>query len=373
MTLAAWLHDLSPFAIRFTQGFGLRWYGLSYALGFLLGWLILRWLSVRRIILIPPERVGDAILYAVVGVVVGGRLGYVLVYEPSLLVTFSGGFPWWGLLAINQGGMASHGGLAGVIIAAFFIARGWKDEHGVVRGRTGVLHILDALALITPTGLLLGRLANFINGELLGKIVAMPGQPAPAWAIKYPQEVLVGRWPGTPDRTIEQRRQLEDLVATYAPTAPDLRSGYEHVLDLLQRGNQTIASQLEPLISARVPSQLYQAAAEGLITGAVLWLIAMKPRRPGVIGATFMVTYGILRIITEQFWRLPDAQFKVGRPYGLSRGQWLSVAMIAVGVFFLFWIARRAAPKLGGWAVRHAPDGTPLSPDAPPPPATPAH
>lgn len=365
MPLAAWLHDLSPFALRITQDFGLRWYGLSYAAAFLLGWLILRWLARRRIILMPPDRVGDAILYAVIGVVVGGRLGYVLFYEPSLLISFSSSPPWWGVLAINQGGMASHGGMAGVITAAFLIARGWKDEQGIRRGQSSVLHTLDALALITPSGLFLGRVANFINGELLGKVVAPPGQPAPAWSVKFPQEVLVGQWPGIPERTIEQQRQLEAFVETHSLPGQSLREGYTHILDLVHRGNNTLAAQLEPLISARVPSQLYQAAAEGLIVGLVLWLLAMKPRTPGIIGAAFMLTYGVLRIITEQFWRLPDAQFAVGRPYGLSRGQWLSVAMVAVGLFFLIYLTRRGGRKLGGWAVPHAPDGTPL-PASPP-------
>src|SRR4051794_13509025 len=102
--LAAWFHDLSPFALRLTSGFGLRWYGISYALGFLVGWAVLRRLSRIGFSKIPYDRVGDAILYAVMGVVIGGRLGYVLVYQPSLLTSFTSDPPWWGLLAINQGG-----------------------------------------------------------------------------------------------------------------------------------------------------------------------------------------------------------------------------------------------------------------------------
>jgi phosphatidylglycerol:prolipoprotein diacylglycerol transferase len=88
--LAAWFHNLSPFAIEISPGFGVRWYGLSYAMGFLIGYLVLRWLARRRVVLIPPERVGDAILMVVAGVIVGGRLGYVLIYQRSLLWT------WWG-------------------------------------------------------------------------------------------------------------------------------------------------------------------------------------------------------------------------------------------------------------------------------------
>jgi len=364
MTLAAWLHDISPFAVRFTQDFGLRWYGLSYAAAFVIGWLILGWLARRRVILIPPERVGDAILLSVIGVVVGGRLGYVLVYERSLLWTFSDSLPWWGLLSINQGGMASHGGLVGVIVASFFISRGWKDEQGVRRGRMPVLHTLDALALITPSGLFLGRVANFINGELLGRVVAGPGQPAPAWSIKFPQEVLVGEWPGISKRTAAEQFRLEHFVEGHSLPGQTLNGAYAHIVDLIQHGNRELGRELSPLLSARVPSQLYQAAAEGIVVGVVVWWVARKPRLPGVVGAAFMISYGVLRIITEQFWRLPDAKFVTNpRPYGLSRGQWLSVGMIVVGVAFAVWIVRRGGEKLGGWGVSRKADA-PATPSA---------
>src|SRR5437870_1586985 len=102
--LAAWLHNLSPFALRLWDDFGLRWYGLSYAAGFLVAWLLLRFLCRRGAAPFPAERAGDVILYGVVGVVVGGRLGYVLFYDPSLLWDFGHTPPWWGLLAINRGG-----------------------------------------------------------------------------------------------------------------------------------------------------------------------------------------------------------------------------------------------------------------------------
>jgi phosphatidylglycerol---prolipoprotein diacylglyceryl transferase len=208
---------------------------------------------------------------------------------------------------------------------------------------------------------MLGRLANFVNGELLGKVVAMPGQPAPWWAVKFPQEVLVERWPGIPERTAEQEVQLRALVAQYAPTQPDVYSGYQHVLELLQRGNRAVAQQLEPLISARVPSQLLQAAAEGLGVGLTVWFVARKPRLPGILGCWFLISYGVLRIITEQFWRLPDAKFADPRPYGLSRGQWLSVLMVVIGLVALVWLVRRGGQKLGGWGVRH--DAAPAGPN----------
>jgi len=184
--LGGWLHDLSPFVFRLPNGFGPRWYGLSYLAGFLIGWLVLKRLARRGLIAIPEHRVADAIMLVVLGVVVGGRLGYCLVYRPGLFIDFSTetvlglDLPVWGVLKIWDGGMASHGGMAGVIVAAWRISRGFKAETEdgaiITEGRCPPLHVLDALALVAPFGLLLGRIANFINGELLGRVVAGPGE-----------------------------------------------------------------------------------------------------------------------------------------------------------------------------------------------------
>lgn len=356
MTLAAWLHSLSPYAVRISSDFGIRWYGLSYALGFALGWMLLRFLCKRHACRIPLERVGDAIVTVVVGVVVGGRLGYVLIYEPHLLSEFSNDAPWWGLLAINRGGMASHGGMIGVIIAAFYIARGFKNPTGERIGKAPVLHVLDTMALIAPAGLGLGRIANFVNGELLGKIVADPGKPAPWWAVKFPQEVLsapMSQGGHRPELTADQQTALNAIVAPFKLASMPFGDAYERVLTRLQAGDSAIAKALDPLISARHPSQLYQAFAEGLVLFVVLWFIARKPRTPGVIGGWFLIGYGVMRIITE-LYRLPDAQLAVQRFYGLSRGQWLSVGMVAAGTVMLPIVLKRGGKKLGGWWAQSA-------------------
>jgi phosphatidylglycerol:prolipoprotein diacylglycerol transferase len=349
--LAAWFHNLSPFALRISGDFGLRWYGLSYAMGFLVGWLLLRWLGRRGAVAIKPERAGDAILYAVVGVVVGGRLGYALVYEPSLFWTFSADPPWWGLLAINHGGMASHGGMVGVIIASAVIARKLADpEPGRKVG--SVLRVLDALALITPPGLFLGRMANFVNGELLGREFA--GSPSPWWTIKFPQEVLVvdsAGHQGLPVRSAAELSQIQAIIENAGIRASSFEAGYRMLLEKIQAGRHDLQAQLEPLIHARYPSQLFQGAAEGIVLGLILWGIARWPHRAGVVGCWFMVCYGIMRILTE-VWRLPDSQFEVGRPMGLSRGQWLSVGMVAVGVAGLIGIMKRGGARVGGWRRR---------------------
>ncbi|MAO21117.1 MAG: hypothetical protein CMJ25_10240, partial [Phycisphaerae bacterium] len=183
--LGGWFHDLSPFAFRISGGFGIRWYGLSYAMGFLAGFLLLRMLAKRGATEIPLSRAADVIMYFILGVLIGGRLFYVIGYEPKLLGLIDGA-PWWGVLAINRGGMASHGGIVGVALACWRVSRGFKEETGRIIGRTSPLCVLDTAAMITPLGLLFGRLANFVNAELLGAVVAKPGEHAPWWAVRYP-------------------------------------------------------------------------------------------------------------------------------------------------------------------------------------------
>lgn len=349
MTLAAWLHDFSPVALRLGP-FTVRWYGLSYLAGFAAGWLLLRWLARRGVVRIAPERVADAILLIIVGVVVGGRLGYVLLYRPSLLWSFTPDLPWWGVLAIHEGGMASHGGMIGLIVAAWLIARGPADHDGVRSGAVPVRHVLDAMCLIGPLGLLFGRLANFVNGELLGRIVALPGAPAPWWAVRFPQELVET---DAPALTAEQHGALKALMEAVRRPGDSDAAALDRLIEAVQAGVPGIGERLAPLLSARHPSQLYQAAAEGVVVGAVLWFVARRPRVPGVVGCWFLISYGALRVVTE-FWRLPDAHLKTPRIAGLSRGQWLSLVMVAVGVAILAKLARSREPKLGGWARRPA-------------------
>ncbi len=347
-TLAAWLHDLDPVALSLPGGLAIRWYGIAYIAGFAIAWWGLSQLAKRGWIAIPREAVGDVILATMIGVIIGGRLGYVLVYKPSLMLDFGGGFPWWGLFRINEGGMASHGGIVGAIAGAWFMARKLKLP---------LLHVLDCLALATPIGLMLGRLANFVNGELLGRIVAGPGEPAPWWAVRYPQELSEreGEISHTPAQTLE----LESLAleANVALGTPDAALTYGAIERAVQTGHAHIAERLAPLLNARHPSQLYQALAEGLVVLVVLILVWRKPRRAGIVGAWFLITYGVGRIATE-FVRLPDAHFGASaRLLGLSRGQWLSAAMVAIGAVMIWWVCRRAdATRYGGWGTRASAD-----------------
>ena len=341
-----WFHDLSPFAFRISGGFGIRWYGLSYAMGFLAAYMLLRMLAKRSATEIPLARAADAMMYFILGVLIGGRLFYVIGYEPHLLTDFSSSAPWWGVLAINRGGMASHGGIVGVAFACWRISRGFRTETGKIVGRTTPLNILDTAAMMTPLGLFFGRVANFINAELLGAVVTKPGEHAPWWAVRYPQEIL-----SLPDdklvQTPEQMQQIAELSMMHMlPSDVDWIQGYERVLEQIQKGNDGLLAQLEPLIAARYPTQLIQAGLDGLLVFVCVWIVAMKPRKPGIVAGVFGIVYALGRIPMDLI-RLPDTG--VSQFGAITRGQVYSGLTLLAGMALVFWGMRTKAPKHGGW------------------------
>ena len=189
MLAESYLHTLSPFLLRISGEIGLRWYGLAYLAGFLLAGRIMAKLvkSGRSPLARQNIDPGSLLTSLVVGVIVGGRLGFAFFYQPQVLWTFSPSFPFWETLAIHKGGMASHGGMLGVLVAsAWFVRKNKLDLYDT-------FHVADLAAFCATPGLFLGRLANFINAELWGEPVA--ASPAPWWSVKYPNEML----PGHPD------------------------------------------------------------------------------------------------------------------------------------------------------------------------------
>jgi phosphatidylglycerol:prolipoprotein diacylglycerol transferase len=249
----------------------IRWYALAYIVGLLLGWRCLRRLVQRPGWRITPEQLDDLLLYVTLGVVLGGRLGYVLFYRPEHYLSDP-----LDALSIWRGGMSFHGGMLGVIVASALFAR--------LRGLSA-LEIFDAIAVAAPIGLLLGRIANFVNSELFGRVADVP------WAVIFPN--------GGPQ--------------------------------------------------ARHPSQLYEAGLEGLVLLAVMIWVGWRPRVPGSagrLGGIFLIGYGIARSIAELF-REPDAHlgFLAG---GITMGQLLSLPMVLVGAAFLTWshvASRRSTPQ----------------------------
>ncbi len=339
----SYLHDLNPFAIQFTESFGIRWYGLAYAVGFLIGWSMISWLARTGRSPLTPRLVGDFMTYVIVGVLVGGRLGYALFYDPHLIIGFSGTIPFWDLLAINKGGMASHGGVIGSVLACCLFG---------YRRRTSILHLFDLCAWACTPGLGLGRIANFVNGELWGRPLPADGQlDPPWWSIKYPEQIL------SPE--FLHRDALEALC----PIVGGDQTFLANLVEAMQAGNQEVIEVVRPLLTAYYPSQLLQALTDGPILLAVLALIWLKPRKPGIIAAWFLIAYGVLRIATE-FFRAPDEG--IGLVLGLSRGQWLSTVMVIAGALLLAVSARRTAPRYGGlvWVERES--GTGSSPSSAP-------
>ncbi len=282
--------DISPdiFSVSiFGMTIALRWYALAYIVGILAGWrLVIR--AIKRPSLwrddTPPmttTQIEDLLTWIIIGVILGGRLGYVLFYQPAYYLANP-----MQILAIWQGGMSFHGGLLGVIAAAFIFT--WRQ--GIPKTAAA-----DAIALGVPPGLLLGRIANFINAELWGRPTDLP------WGVAFPGD-----------------------AAQYCPDVVGL--------------------------CARHPSQLYEALLEGLILGAVLLVLVWKRgalKHPGRVAGTFFAGYGLSRFLVE-FVRQPDAQFiSEGNPlglawhvggWGLTMGQILSVPMIALGL----WLILRA-------------------------------
>lgn len=320
----SYLHDLDPTALQLTDSFGIKWYGLSYLTGFVVAWLVMRWLSSTGRILLTATQVGDFITWSIAGVLVGGRLGYALFYEPSLFTDFSADFPFWGLLAIQRGGMASHGGMIGCILFMLVFAR-----------RSGIpwLHLLDITAFVAPPGLFFGRLANFVNGELWG--VPLPAErqiDPPWWSIKYPEEVHT--------LPVEQVEGLRTLLEN--PAAPDL---HRQVVAEALAGNQLLIESMTPLLPARYPSQFFQALSDGpvlLLLLAGVWLVA---RRPGVVAGCFLIGYGILREITELFRERHYGALEVGE---LRTAMVLSIGLIVAGLFLVLWSSTRRTEPIGG-------------------------
>jgi phosphatidylglycerol---prolipoprotein diacylglyceryl transferase len=307
--LAFYLHDLSPYMVRFGDGIALHWYGFAYVMGFYGCYLVMRGLARRGYGELKPDQVGDYVtLVSLFGVVLGGRLGYILFYKLDEYLAHP-----LDIFLINKGGMASHGGILGVLIFTLWYGR---------RHKISGLGIGDNLVVGAPLGLLFGRIANFINGELWGHPSTVP------WAVKFPTEI-----------------HQQDFVPL-APLSFDYHDLPGHSSEIVAAVRQLPdgLQQLEAALPARHPSQLYEAGLEGLLLFLVMLFVRTRSRNlpNGLLSGLFFVLYAIVRIIGERF-RVPDA----GLIMGVSRGQFYSVFMILIGLGFFasaLISGRRKAP-----------------------------
>lgn len=305
---------IDPVALDLPGPLDIRWYGLGYLLGFSLGYLVLRSLARRGFLRVDPDAIGDLIFGLVVGVIVGGRIGYVLFYELADYRAHP-----LDALRIWQGGLSFHGGLIGVLLACIWFAR----KHRVTWRNVG-----DSIAFGAGIGICAVRVANFINGELYGR-VASPDVP---WAMRFP--------------TDPEAQRLLDVRPGMGMRAREL------LVDRAYRDGTW--ERIAPRVPLRHPSQLYEALGEGLLTLAVVWTLFLWNQRRGVrwgdgaYGGVFLVTYGTVRTFLELF-RQPDEQFRnPGDPLGtvlgpLTMGQVLSLSMVLLGIVFLV-TARRHHP-----------------------------
>ena len=298
MLLAYYVHDLSPFLVQF-GGFGLRWYGLSYLAGFLIGILLYRRLAQRGYSVLRPDQVTDFItMGALFGVLLGGRLGYMLFYDPDRffhdpLVFFR----------VWEGGMASHGGIIGLTLFTIWFSR---------RHHLSFRNLGDNLVVVAPVGLFFGRCANFINGELYGRITEV------AWAVQFPKEIL-----------LYSPEHLDRLLGKAAVINPSFANPEAVIAGVA--GSPPLHDLLAVEIAPRYPSQLVEAALEGILLFVVLWMLRTRVRlADGMLSGIFFVGYALLRIAGECF-REPDAPMTAG----LTRGQFLSLFMIVIGILFL--------------------------------------
>lgn len=348
-----YFHDFSPFLVQLTDHFGVQWNGLSYVLGFFFAFIMVRWMTLRQRSGIPVGASVDLVMYSAIGVLVGGRLGYCLFYSPDLFIKFKADFPFWGVLAVGDGGMSAIGGMLGVVAAATIFAI-----------RTGIsrLYVYDLVALAAPFGIALGRGANFLHGELIGK----QAENSFPFSFKFPTEIL--QWPmSSPEKLPElasavqllpnsvPAEQWNEMVANMNTNPEAHASVIQHIhsiLQAVQHGSVEMKNALMPLLVSRHPVQLYGALAEGLFVGFVLLILWFWPRKPGVVSATFLVLFSAMRIVVEHY-RMPDPFLGEG-VMGLARGQWLSAAALVFGVALLFMWGRRETLPVSGWGQGHS-------------------
>ena len=266
--------------------FTLRFYSLAYLFGVIFAYWHTSKMLKQPGAPMAQRHADDLFFYCTLGVILGGRLGYAAFYTggetgiPSAFTDFSGeGFVSWKLLRLWDGGMAFHGGLIGVTVAMAWVA--WRDRLNFIR-------VVDYVAVGVPMGMLLGRLANFINGELYGRVTDVP------WAMVFPSD---------------------------------------------------------PAGLPRHPSQLYQAGLEGLALLVIMLLLFWKTRaryRPGLLAGVFTLGMGIARFVNE-FFREPDQQLAdFAARTGLSMGQWLTIPLILTGLIVVLFALRKKPLASGG-------------------------
>lgn len=330
--LATYIHHLDPFAIQFTESFGLRWYGLAYVSGFIVAFFLLRWFVKLKASELRDSEVADFVtIISLFGIMLGGRLGFMLFYNFSELVANPASF-----FDVLGGGMSSHGGILGTVLVALIYALIKKKSW------TG---LGDNLVIVCSLGVFFGRIANFVNGELYGR------KTDSRLAMKFPSEIIEGKrnaegyfsWDFPTSQLVEVAEKAKDVTPGLLDEVNDTvakatASGFDphyQVTQLILKAseeNESFRLILGEILTPRHPSQLYEALIEGLLLFLILLAIRLKWKNlyHGVITGIFFILYAIGRILVENY-REPDA----GLIAGMTRGQFYSTFMIVIGIGFL--------------------------------------
>lgn len=317
---ATYVHDFDPVIFEIAWGIALRWYGLAYLAGFLGGYVLLKKLAEKKLWVLAPAKTADFIAAAaLLGVFIGGRLGYVFFYQIPRDGLDSVLHNPLGILKVWQGGMASHGGILGLMIFTYFYAK----KHKVSWTGLG-----DGLCVVAPLGLMCGRIANFINGELYGRIAH--GLP---WAVKFPSAFGDSKAPESGQLHSAFQAALEADPGMLNPDRIDDYGKFQ-ILTEANRESAAVNQAIEPFLEPRHPSQLYEGFLEGGLLLAILWVVRIKfPKAPnGLLTGLFFGLYATFRIFCEQF-REPDVAWVIDGV--LTKGQFLSIFMYAFAAAFL--------------------------------------
>ncbi len=289
-----YFHNINPLA--FSVGpLAVHWYGIMYLLGFAGAWFLGNRRREQGRLPVSYDAFSDLAFYVMLGVILGGRIWYMLSYVSTDWIVHDP----LALIRVWDGGMSFHGGLLGVLIAGWL----WSRRHEV-----HFFDTVDFVAPLVPIGLGFGRLGNFINGELWGKVTDGP------WGVIFP---------GALESLNKTRDELYQMY---------------------------LAGQLNH--EARHPSQLYEFALEGVVMFAVLWIYSRKPRPRYAVSGLFALLYGVFRFAVE-FVRMPDAQLGYLAWGWLTMGQIQSTPLIVIGLVLL-WLSRRAPtaqPQVAGGAA----------------------